>query len=133
MHELPTVSAVGPGTSSADGIGTPAIDSVPLKFVCTIAPTVNGWPATGTIREEVPMPPLKPRATVPAPAPTAPSATGPAAADASASSTWATPSGRVRMSERKPSFVSPTTGFSVVVDSWPGRASMWPSRASATR
>ena len=38
----------------------------------------------GPIRDDVPIPPFHPKATVPAPAPTAPSATGPLLADVSA-------------------------------------------------
>ena len=51
--------------------------STPPKFVWTMTPTVYP-PSLGVRRrEEVPMPPLKPNATVPVPAPTEPSSTRP--------------------------------------------------------
>jgi hypothetical protein len=84
------------------------------------------WPPreAGTTREAVPMPPLKPKATVPVPAPTEPSATAPSAAPASAAKTSARPTWRPRMSFRKPSFVSATTGLIERTCSLPGSASM---------
>jgi hypothetical protein len=72
----------------------------------TSTPTVQ----PSTIRDAVPIPPLKPWHCMPVPLPTPPSATRPAAADSSAALTC---SGRTcipLMSFRSPSYVSPTTG-----------------------
>src|SRR5437660_4402950 len=49
----------------------------PPKFVWTRTPTVYPPSLGGRRREEVPMPPLKPNATVPVLAPTEPSSTAP--------------------------------------------------------
>ena len=75
-------------------------------FACTSAPTVQ---PSSTVREAVPMPPLKPWQIMPVPPPTLPSA----AVSVAASSAVLTCSGRTwkpLMSLRKPSHVSPTTG-----------------------
>ena len=64
----------------------------------------------GSLREAVPVPPLKPLQIIPVPPPTLPSATGPAAA---VSSAWQASSGftwKPLMSLSSPSQVSATTG-----------------------
>ena len=69
------------GGVSSFHTGTPAIASLPPKFVCTSTPTVNVDPCCVMTRDDVPMPPFQPNAIVPVPAPTAPSATAPDFAD----------------------------------------------------
>jgi hypothetical protein len=71
VPDVPLVPDV-PGLSSLH-TGTPAIVSLPPKFVCTSTPTVQ----VPVSRDDVPIPPFQPKAIVPVPAPTAPSATGP--------------------------------------------------------
>ncbi len=71
-------AGIGAGAGSGGSIrptGTPSIVSRSWspKFVSVSTPTT--WPE-GTRRDEVPMPPLKPRQLIPVPAPTAPSAGG---------------------------------------------------------
>jgi hypothetical protein len=79
------------------------------------------------------MPPLKPKATVPVPAPTAPSSTLPPFAERSAAKTSSRPTCRPRMSFKSPSFVSPTTGLIERTSSLPGSCSIQSMRASAAR
>ena len=79
------------------------------------------------------MPPLKPKATVPVPAPTEPSSTSPSLADFKAAKTSSRPTWRPRMSFNCPSFVSATTGFTERTSSLPGSASIHSISASATR
>ena len=69
------------------------------------------------------MPPLKPKQTVPVPAPTQPSATSPAEASRRAARTSARVTCRPRMSFSRPSLVSPTTALTDRTSSLPG----WPS------
>src|SRR3989449_754602 len=114
-------------------IGTPTIRRSPPKLVCTRTPTVQPPNCAGSLRLDVPIPPFHPNATVPRPAPTAPSATGPLAASRMALRTSASVIGRARMLFRKPSFVSPTTGFADRTSSLPGSASNQVSTASAAR
>src|SRR5438876_8300837 len=78
--------------------------STPPKFVCTKTPTVYPPSLGGRRREEVPMPPLKPNATVPVPAPTEPSSTGPPLAFLMAANTSSRVMCRPRISFRYPSF-----------------------------
>jgi len=77
----------GPRAASSRPTGAPPICSVPPKFDCTSTPTV--YPPV--VRDAVPMPPLKPNAIVPVPAPTAPSSTVPPCAPWIAASTSARP------------------------------------------
>src|ERR1700684_275431 len=130
-HELPGSFASGtvaPGAAGAfgfvsgsGGTGTPSTVSVPVKLLCTSTPIVTGPDAAPqfTIRDEVPIPALYPSAPVPVPAPTAPSATGPGSAPLRAASTCSPVTGRRRLSERDPSLVSATTGFTVSSFSFP--------------
>lgn len=69
------------------------------------------------------MPPFQPSAVVPRPAPTLPSSTGPGRASRIARSTSASVIGRLRMSFRKPSLVSPITGLTERTSSLPGKPS----------
>ena len=50
--------------------GAPSTWRMPPKFVCTSTPTVHPPSAVGSTRDDVPMPPFQPNATVPVPAPT---------------------------------------------------------------
>ena len=61
--------------------GAPSTWSTPPKFVWTSTPTVQPPSDCGSTRDDVPIPPFQPNATVPVPAPTLPSATGPSDAD----------------------------------------------------
>ena len=70
------------------------------------------------------MPPLKPKATVPAPAPTEPSSTGPLFAFLMAANTSSRVMCLPRISFRYPSFVSPTSGLIDSTSSFPGKPSM---------
>ena len=79
------------------------------------------------------MPPLKPKATVPVPAPTEPSSTTPPAALASASRTWLFSTCMPRISFRVPSLVSPTTTFTERTFSFPFWPRTYSARASAAR
>jgi hypothetical protein len=63
------------------------------KLASASTPSVCAVLSSAKRREAVPMPPLKPKALMPVPAPTAPSATGPAAAS-SAAKAWACVSAR---------------------------------------
>src|SRR2546426_1901140 len=93
--------------------------STPPKFVCTRTPTVYP-PSLGVRRrEDVPMPPLKPNATVPVPAPTEPSSTDPPLAFLMAANASSRVMCRPRMSFRYPSFVSPTSGLMDSTSSFP--------------
>ena len=67
--------------------------------------------AAGNRLDDVPMPPLKPKATVPVPAPTDPSSTFRALALLIAAKTSSRVMCRPRMSLRKPSLVSATSGL----------------------
>ena len=78
---------------------------------------------SGSTRLALPMPPFQPNATVPRPAPTLPCSTGPLSAEPIASSTSRSVMGRIRMSLRYPSLVSPTTGLAERTRSLPGRPS----------
>ena len=75
-------------------------------FACTRAPTVQ---PSSTVREDVPMPPLKPWQIMPVPPPTHPSA-GVTVAASNAARTCSGRTWKPLMSLRKPSQVSPTTG-----------------------
>ena len=92
--------------------GTPAmrICGRRPKLDCTSTPTVYSSPAAATIREEVPMPALKPKVRIPVPPPTEPSATGPEAAESSAAKTCSRCTWKPLMSFRNPSQVSATSG-----------------------
>ena len=118
----PYLSLLGGQTPEASAvIGTPATVSVPEKLVCTSTPTVQEPRSPrSTRRDALPMPPLKPSAAVPLPAPTQPCSTGSSVAVRSASKTCASVIGLLRMSERCPSFVSPTIGLSDSTASLPG-------------
>src|SRR5205809_3392846 len=70
------------------------------------------------------MPPLKPNATVPVPAPTEPSSTAPLLAFLIAANTSSRVMCRPLMSFRYPSFVSPTSGLMDSTSSFPGKASI---------
>ncbi|MET4685018.1 hypothetical protein ABIE19_002967 [Brevundimonas faecalis] len=75
---------------------------------------------SGSLRELVPTPPLKPKAMVPVPAPTAPCSTGPGVAVSIARTTSAAVTTRARISLRPPSLVSPTTALTERMSSCPG-------------
>jgi len=111
--------------------GAPAICRMPPKLDWTSTPTVYPPSDVGSKRELVPIPPFQPNADVPVPAPTAPSSTGPVVAALSAALTSTGRIGRVRMSFRPPSFVSPTTGFMDRTRSMPSISSAHSTIASA--
>ena len=105
------------------------------KLLCTSTPSVYVAPPISIRREELPIPPLSPKQTVPRPAPTAPWAKSVPAASM-ASNTSLPPTERARILLIRPSFVSPTTGFMVPGRSRPSRSasrSAWVTSASATR
>ncbi len=136
MQEPTSVSGPvppGPAAGERGARGRPSTRSVPPKFACTSTPTVRRRSPTVGTREAVPTPALNPSATVPVPAPTHPSATGPPEAVSRAARTCSSWTGRARMSDRKPSLHSPTTGLRLRTSSHPGRSSTQPTRASATR
>ena len=91
--------------------GAPFIISDPPKLVCTSTPTVYPPASGGRTLDEVPMPPLKPKARVPVPAPIAPSIIGPDFALFMAVKTCSFFIYRPRISFNPPSLVSPTTGL----------------------
>ncbi len=124
MQEPAGVSGPDATGGSSRPSGSPATVSASRepKLVSSRTPTV--WPAAVT-RDEVPMPPLKPRQDIPVPAPTAPSAGGsPAPRDASAAAWAARTSSPLtcirRQSLRWESSHSPTTG---ITTSWATRPS----------
>src|SRR5689334_15847403 len=100
---------------------------MPPKLLCTSTPIVHPPNAAGNARDELPIPPFQPKATVPAPAPTLPSVTGPDDAAAIADRTSAAVIGRERMALRVPSFVSATTGLIEWTFSIPGCSSIHPT------
>ena len=118
---------------SACPTGAPMICRTPPKLVWTSTPTRYPPSDLGSTRDEVPMPPFHPKATVPVPAPTLPSWTGPVEALSSAVRTASAVMGRLRMSLSIPSLVSATRGLSERTDSIPGRPSIQSTRASAAR
>ncbi|MNR13655.1 hypothetical protein D3C85_1300740 [compost metagenome] len=92
----------------------------PPKLDCTKTPTVKPPRLAGNWRELVPIPPLKPKAMVPVPAPTAPCSSGPLVAVSMARTTSAALTTRARMSFSPPSLVSPTTALTERMSSCPG-------------
>ncbi|MNQ70022.1 hypothetical protein D3C85_846450 [compost metagenome] len=107
--------------------------STPPKFDCTSTPTVKPPRLSGSLRELVPIPPLKPKAMVPVPAPTAPCSTGPLVAVSMARTTSAAVTTRARMSFSPPSLVSPTTALTERMSSCPGCFSVQSSTPSMPR
>ena len=117
--------------SNSRPTGAPAMVRIPPKFDWTRTPTVKPPRLLGRTRLLVPIPPFHPNALVPRPAPTDPSATGPEEAISKASRTWAAVIGRLRISFRPPSLVSPTIAFRDPTRSMPSCSSAHSTRASA--
>jgi len=86
IEPSPRPAAEGASRSSRP-TGTPAIVRSPPKLLCTSTPTVQPPCAFASTREDVPIPPFQPNATVPVPAPMLPSPTAPPRASASAART----------------------------------------------
>ena len=128
----------GPASSgSSRPTGTPSTVSRSREPKFVIRSTATVWPP-GVTRDEVPMPPLKPRHDMPVPEPTAPSAGGVVdPRDASASSCAARTSSAVthirRQSLRKESSHSATTGMQTSSATSGCRASSSSHAASYTR
>ena len=90
LSSAPAPRAVSPNARvngcrpSSFPTGAPTTCSTPPKLLCTSTPTVHPPSDSGRRRDDVPIPPFQPKATVPVPAPTLPSATGPLVARSSA-------------------------------------------------